>query len=78
MLLPVGHHDEELIRLIVDRMLPSVHRAKVEDGGSALGVSGMEGHGGRMSELGTAGNGNSVRGLELTTHLLPDLLSTGP
>jgi hypothetical protein len=78
MLLSVGHHDAELIGVVLDRMLNPVHRTTGEYGRPVRHISGIRRHEGRMTDCSVAGNGNSVRRAGLTPPLLPDLLSTDP
>jgi hypothetical protein len=58
-LLPIGHDDTEFDRVLLDRVLPTVHRAAVENRHSRSSF-GMQGHAERISDL-IAGSNRLVR-----------------
>jgi hypothetical protein len=45
MLLPIGHDNTEFGRVVLDRMLPTIHRAAVEDNHISGFTSMVQGHG---------------------------------
>jgi hypothetical protein len=45
MLVPIGHDNTEFGRVVLDRMLPTIHRAAVEDNHIGSFISMVQGHG---------------------------------
>jgi hypothetical protein len=50
-LLPIGHDDTEFDGAHLDRVLPTVHRAAVENSHISRSTFGMQGHAERISDL---------------------------